>query len=42
MPSLIAAPCKASYPGQLTNIASDWNDIDAVVDHIRKLRQSRK
>jgi pimeloyl-ACP methyl ester carboxylesterase len=42
VPSLIAAPCKPSYPGQLTNIASDWHDIDAVVDHIRKLRGVQK
>ena len=33
------APCDASYPSQLTTIASDWNDIDAVVDHIRALRR---
>ena len=26
------APCKPTYPRQLTTIASDWNDIDAVVD----------
>jgi pimeloyl-ACP methyl ester carboxylesterase len=38
IPSLISAPCKPSYPGQLTNLASDWHDIDSVVDHIRKLR----
>jgi pimeloyl-ACP methyl ester carboxylesterase len=38
VPALIPAPCKPSYPGQLTNIASDWHDIDAVVDHIRRLR----
>ena len=42
VPTLIPAPCKATYPGQLTTIASDWNDIDAVVDHIRKLRNVRK
>jgi len=42
VPSLIAAPCKPSYPGQLTNIASDWNDIDAVVDRIRTLRHVDK
>jgi pimeloyl-ACP methyl ester carboxylesterase len=39
IPSLIKAPCKATHPGQLTTIASDWNDIDAVVEHIRKLRK---
>ena len=38
IPSLIAAPCKPPYPGQLTTIGSDWHDIDAVVDHIRALR----
>ena len=42
VPALIAAPCKASYPGQLTNIDSDWHDIDAVVDYIRKLRKVEK
>ncbi len=42
VPALIKAPCKATYPGQLTTIASDWNDIDAVVDHIRKLRNVQK
>ena len=42
VPTLIPAPCKATYPGQLTTIASDWNDIDAVVDHIRKLRNVRE
>jgi hypothetical protein len=36
--SLIAAPCKPSYPGRLTSLGSDWHDIDAVVDHIRKIR----
>jgi len=38
VPSLIASPCAPSYPHQLTTIASDWNDINAVVDHIRALR----
>jgi pimeloyl-ACP methyl ester carboxylesterase len=42
VPALIAAPCKPNYPGQLTTIASDWHDIDAVVDHIRKLRNVEK
>ncbi len=30
--------CKATYPQQLTTIASDWDDIDAVVEYIRELR----
>ena len=38
VPSLIAAPCKATYPGQLTSLASDWADIDAAVDYVRKIR----
>ena len=33
-----AAPCAPSYPRNVTTIASDWNDIDAVVDYIRALR----
>jgi pimeloyl-ACP methyl ester carboxylesterase len=31
-------PCKATQEAQLTTIASDWHDIDAVVEHIRSLR----
>ena len=42
VPALIPAPCKPTYPGQLTSLASDWHDIDAVVDHIRKLRNVQK
>jgi pimeloyl-ACP methyl ester carboxylesterase len=38
IPSLLSAPCAPSYPRQMTTIASDWNDIDAVVDYIRALR----
>jgi len=38
IPSLIAAPCTPTYPGQLTSLGSDWHDIEAVVDHIRALR----
>ena len=38
VPSLMPSPCAPSYPHQLTTIASDWNDINAVVDHIRALR----
>lgn len=32
VPGLIAAPCTASYGKQMTTLASDWNDIGAVVD----------
>lgn len=38
IPSLLSAPCPPSYPRNLTTIASDWNDIDAVVDYVRALR----
>ena len=38
VPQLLAAPCAPSYPHQLTTIASDWNDIGAVVDYVRALR----
>jgi len=31
-------PCKAAHEAQLTTIASDWNDLDAVVEYVRKLR----
>ena len=42
VPALIAAPCEPKYAGQLTNIASDWNDINAVVDFIRTTRKVEK
>src|SRR5438552_2702590 len=35
----VQAPCAPSYGHALTTIASDWNDIDAVVDYIRALRR---
>lgn len=38
VPELIAAPCAPSYGKQMTTIASDWNDIDAVVNHLLALR----
>ena len=42
VPALIAAPCAATYPQQLTNIGSDWHDINGVVDYIRALRKVDK
>ncbi len=42
VPSLIPAPCPPSYPHALTTIASDWNDIDGVVNYIRALRHVDK
>jgi pimeloyl-ACP methyl ester carboxylesterase len=38
VPALIPAPCAASYGQQMTTLASDWHDIDSVVDHLRALR----
>lgn len=42
VPGLIAAPCAASYEKQMTTLASDWNDIGAVVDHLLALRHVEK
>jgi pimeloyl-ACP methyl ester carboxylesterase len=36
--SLISAPCAATYGQQMTTLASDWNDIGSVVDHLLVLR----
>jgi pimeloyl-ACP methyl ester carboxylesterase len=36
--SLLSTPCTGSYPDHLTTLASDWNDISAVVDYLRALR----
>jgi pimeloyl-ACP methyl ester carboxylesterase len=38
VPDLLAAPCAPSYPHAMTTIASDWNDIDGVVDYVRAVR----
>ena len=42
VPSLISAPCAPSAQGSTTTIASDWNDIGAVVDYVRALRHVDK
>ena len=42
VPELIPAPCSASYPYRMTTLASDWHDIDAVVDRIRAMRHVEK
>lgn len=39
IPVLLSAPCAATYPHQLTTIASDWDDLGAVVDYVRRLRR---
>jgi pimeloyl-ACP methyl ester carboxylesterase len=38
VPGLMAAPCAPVYGQNMTTIASDWNDIGAVVDHVLALR----
>lgn len=38
VPTLLSAPCGPSYPHQLTTIASDWDEVSAVVDYVRTLR----
>ncbi|MCB1649146.1 MAG: alpha/beta fold hydrolase [Pseudomonadales bacterium] len=38
VPAMIAAPCEPSYGFAATTIESDWHDIDAVVDYLRRLR----
>src|SRR5262249_53782234 len=35
----VKGPCASAYGHALTTIASDWNDIDGVVDYIRALRR---
>lgn len=42
MPTLIPTLCDPSYPHQMTTLASDWQDIDAVVNHVRALRRVDK
>ena len=32
-------PCNATHNAQLTTVASDWDDLDAVVEYIRALRE---
>ena len=39
---MLAAPCAPSYTGDVSTIRSDWDDINAVVDHIRALRHVDK
>ncbi len=42
VPALLAAPCEPAYAQQLTTIASDWNDIGTVVDHLLALRHIQR
>jgi pimeloyl-ACP methyl ester carboxylesterase len=36
--ALGGTPCKPTHDAQLTTIASDWDDLDAVVEYVRALR----
>jgi pimeloyl-ACP methyl ester carboxylesterase len=38
VPGMIPAPCPPSYPSALSTMESDWGEIGAVVDHLRKTR----
>lgn len=38
VPWLLDAPCPPSYAYAATTIASDWHDIDTVVEYLRELR----
>lgn len=38
MPAPLKAPCAPTYRGPITTMSSDWNDIGAVVDHLRQMR----
>jgi len=38
VPTLIPAPCSATFAFAATTIESDWHDLDAVVDYVRALR----
>lgn len=42
IPGLIPTACSPSYPHPLTTIASDWNDLDAVIAYVRALRHVDK
>jgi pimeloyl-ACP methyl ester carboxylesterase len=42
VPALISAPCAATFPSAATTIASDWNDIGAVVDYLQALRRAER
>ena len=38
VPALLDSPCEPSFRFGATTIESDWHDIDAVVDYLRRLR----
>ncbi len=38
VPKTLAQPCPAAYPSRLTTSQSDWDEIDTVVEYLRKRR----
>lgn len=38
VPGVIPQPCEATYKAPISTMESDWNEIDATVDYLRKLR----
>lgn len=40
VPALLQVQCAPSYPQAMTTIASDWDDIGAAVDYIRRIRRA--
>jgi pimeloyl-ACP methyl ester carboxylesterase len=38
VPKPVGQPCSPSYPFQLTTIQSDWDEIDTVVNYLRRFR----
>ncbi len=42
VPVLLPTTCEPSYAFASTTIESDWNDLDAVVDYVRRLRNVQR
>jgi pimeloyl-ACP methyl ester carboxylesterase len=42
VPNLIPAACAPSHATPITTMGSDWDDVGAVVDHLRALRRVEK
>jgi pimeloyl-ACP methyl ester carboxylesterase len=42
IPNRLSQPCSPAYPFQLTTIQSDWDEIDRVVDYLRRVRNVDK
>jgi pimeloyl-ACP methyl ester carboxylesterase len=42
IPKRLAQPCSPAYPFQLTTLQSDWDEIDRVVDYLRRVRNVDK